>query len=292
MTRVAIIGSGGQLGSDLVTSFREAGSYTVFPLTHAEIECTELASVRKMLAEVHPDLVVNCAASIRVDECEDHSDDAFRNNAVGALYVARVCDEVGALCVYISSDYVFDGEKGGPYTEEDLPQPINVYGASKLAGEFLVRQGCSRWLIIRTASLFGRTGARGKDGNFLETILAKARRDEPIRVVNDIRMSPTYTYDAAWSLEKLWGAHATGLVHLTNAGSCTWYEFARMALNLLDIRGNLEPVSSGEYPTKARRPRDSSLSSIKLSALIPGGMRPWRDALRAYLIEKPYLKGL
>lgn len=143
-----------------------------------------------------------------------------------ALYVGRVCRAPGSLYVYISTDYVFNGEKGQPYTEDDVPEPVNVYGASKLAGEYLVRQSTDRWLIIRVASLFGAAEARGKGGNFVETILARARAAEPLRVVNDITMSPTYTVVAAAVLECLIHCGATGLFHITNCGWCTWFEFA------------------------------------------------------------------
>ncbi len=289
MTRVAVIGSTGQLGSDLVKIFRAAESYTVAPLTRAEIECTEPASVNQVLRRVRPEIVVNCAGFVRVDECEDHPDEAFSVNATGALNVARVCQEIGALCVYVSTDYVFDGEKGSSYAEDESPRPINVYGTSKIAGEYLVQQSCHDWLVVRMASLFGKEGSRGKTGNFVDTIVKRAQRGEFIQVVDDIRMSPTYTYDAARALENLVRARVSGVVHLTNAGSCTWYEFARTALELLGLQARLEPVSSKEYPLRARRPRDSSLRSLRFSSLTADAMRAWQDALKAHLIEKGYM---
>lgn len=289
MTRIAVIGSTGQLGSDLVAALQNAGRYAVIPLTHANIECTDPDSVRTAVTAAAPEIVVNCAAFVRVDECEDRADEAFRVNGIGALYVARTCAAVEALCVYISTDYVFDGEKGQPYTEEDGPRPVNVYGASKLSGEYLTQQACPRSLIVRTASLFGIAGARGKGGNFVDSIVAKARRGEPMKVVNDIRMSPTYTRDAAQVMERLLRERLTGLVHLTNAGSCTWYEFAAAALDFLSLRAQLEPVSSTSYPMEARRPQDSSLRSTRLPALSgDGALRPWPEALKAYVAEKGY----
>ncbi|MGH7773968.1 MAG: dTDP-4-dehydrorhamnose reductase [Candidatus Binatia bacterium] len=289
MIRLAVIGSTGQLGTDLVEVLKEGRDYQVFPLSHAKVECTEPDSVRRELREVRPGVVVNCAAFVRVDECEDRPEEAFRVNALGALYVARACAEIGALCVYVSTDYVFDGEKGEPYNEEDKPRPINVYGASKLAGEHLVQQACPRWLIVRMASLFGKAGSRGKGGNLVETILAKARAGETLRVVNDIRMSPTYTCDTARALERLLQQKATGLFHLANDGTCTWYEFAKKALDLVGLNNKLEPISSIDYLTRAPRPRDSTLRSIKLDPSLKGALRPWDKALRAYLVEKGYL---
>lgn len=281
--RIAIIGSTGQLGTDLVKVLQEAGKYQVIPLSHAEIECTKPDSVRAALMRSCPQVVVNCAAFVRVDECEDKPEEAFLVNALGALHVARSCAELNTLCVYISTDYVFDGKKGESYTEEDKPCPINVYGTSKLAGEHLVSQACPMWLVVRMASLFGRVGARGKGGNFLETVLSKARAGEPLRVVSDIRMSPTYSYDAARVLERLIWQEATGIFHVTNSGSCTWYEFAQKAVNLVGIEAKLEPVASSNYPTRAPRPKNSSLVSKEL----PGNsLRHWQDALRDYLVEK------
>jgi len=261
MMRVAVIGSTGQLGSDLVMVL-QSEHYEVVPLGHPDIECAEPDSVRRALTAVHPDVVVNCASFVRVDECEDRPQEAFRVNALGALNVAKVCAELDALCVYVSTDYVFDGEKGEAYTEEDPPCPINVYGTAKLAGEHLVRHGCARWLIVRMASLFGRAGARGKGGNFVETMLKKARSGGPLRVVNDIRMSPTYTGHAARALERLLRKEATGLFHLTNEGTCTWFEFAREILHLAGLSSLVHPVSSHDYPSIARRPRNSSLTLI------------------------------
>ncbi|HEX3036231.1 MAG TPA: dTDP-4-dehydrorhamnose reductase [Thermodesulfobacteriota bacterium] len=283
--RIAIIGSTGQLGTDLVRVLQEAGGYEVIPLSHAEIECTKPDSIRTALTGSCPQVVVNCAAFVRVDECEDKPEEAFLVNALGALHVARSCVDLDALCVYISTDYVFNGKKEEPYTEEDKPCPINVYGTSKLAGEYLVSQACPKWLIVRMASLFGKAGARGKGGNFVDAILSKARAGESLRVVNDIRMSPTYSYDAAQVLERLIRQGATGIFHVTNSGSCTWYEFARKALDLVSIEARMEPIFLSEYPTRACRPKNSSLRSVELSE---NHLRSWEEALRAYLVEKAY----
>ena len=271
--RVAVIGSTGQLGTDLLEVLVDAGSYEVFGLSHREIECTDPVSIDKALKAARPDIVVNCAAFVRVDESEERPDDAFRVNSLGALAVARACAEIDALCVYISTDYVFDGGKGSPYTESDASHPINVYGASKLAGEYLVQQASPRWLVARMASLFGKAGSSGKGGNFVETILAKARAGEPLRLVNDIRMSPTYSRDGAQALEILLRQRASGLFHVANAGHCTWYEFACKALEVVGMeqqnRANIlfklpdegttaERFQLGKYETRSFFERMSS----------------------------------
>ena len=287
--RVAVVGSSGQLGTDLVKVLVKAGHYEVFALTHREIECTDPVSIEKALTTASPDAVVNCAAFVRVDDAEDRPDDAFRVNSLGALSVARACARMNALCVYISTDYVFDGNKRSPYVESDTPRPINVYGVSKVAGEHLVQQTCPRWLIARMASLFGQAGSSGKGGNFVETILAKAKTGEPLRLVSDVRMSPTYTHDAARALEVLLRQRAAGLFHLANAGHCTWYEFARRALEIVGLANSVEAIASASYPMKARRPQDSSLESTKLDADLRACLRPWHKALETYLAEKGHL---
>ena len=233
--KVLIFGSTGQLGTDLVSVLQNSGKFEVIPLTHEDADCTDAAAARKAVLHSRPQFVINSAAYVRVDDCEDHASEAFAVNAIGALNIARACAEVDACCVYISTDYVFDGEKETPYVESDPTNPINVYGTSKLAGELLVRQTAPRWLIVRVASLFGKTGARGKGGNFIETILAKARKGEPLRVVDDIRISPTYTRDAAVTIQQLLHEGATGVMHAANEGSCTWWEFAREALGAMRL---------------------------------------------------------
>lgn len=287
--RVAVIGSTGQLGTDLLEVLVQAGSYEVLGLSHREIECTDPVSIETALRTARPDVVVNCAAFVRVDESEDRPGDAFRVNSLGALAVARACARIDALCVYISTDYVFDGGKGSPYTESDASRPINVYGASKLAGEHLVQQASPRWLVVRMASLFGKAGSSGKGGNFVETILAKARAGESLRLVNDVRMSPTYSRDGAQALEILLRQRASGLFHVTNAGNCTWYEFACKALEIAGMSNTIDPISSSNYPMKARRPKDSSLESTKLDLSLKECLRPWHEAVKVYLKEKGHL---
>jgi len=286
MPRVAVLGSTGQLGADLVEILQQDNRFEVIPLSHQEADCTNAAEVRAVIAKLRPDHVINCAAFVRVDDCEDQPDLAFAVNAVGAFNVARACAAVDARCVYISTDYVFDGTKESPYVESDAPNPINVYGASKLAGEHLVRQAAPRWLIVRVASLFGKTGARGKGGNFIETIIGKAKRGEALRVVNDIRISPIYTRDAAETLRALLIKNATGVVHAANAGSCTWYEFAKAALEICGLPSAIESVSSKAVSVRAKRPKQSALASAVLAR---GRSRPWRESLGAYLVEKEHI---
>ncbi len=288
--RIAVIGSTGQLGSDVVQVLSESGKHEVTPLSHGEIDVADRQSVLTVLCRDRFDVVVNCAAFTRVDDCEDRPADALRVNAQGAYEVARACAQSGALCVFISTDYVFDGRKGSPYREEDAPAPINVYGTSKLAGEFLVRQAARRWLILRIASAFGKSGSRGKGGNFIEAILARARSGDAIRVVNDVWMSPSYTMDVAAILERFIEFDATGLYHAANLGRCTWFEFASEAVRMVGLDAEIEPVPCDHYPSKAKRPKNSSMTSVRLEETLGFAPRPWPEALRDYLVERGHIQ--
>ena len=245
--KVAVIGATGQLGSDLVKVFED-----VIPLTHRDIEVTDLSSC-EILKELKPDVVINTAAYHKTDECEENPEKSFLVNSVGARNIALICKEIGAIDVYISTDYVFDGSKGEPYTEEDVPDPINVYGVSKYAGEILTRNICDRYYIVRVASLFGIAGASGKGGNFVETMIKKGKSGDELYVVDDITMSPTYTKDAAVAIEKILSYKLPyGIYHVTNEGCCTWYEFAKAIFEITGIDAKLNPTTSDKYPTKAK----------------------------------------
>jgi len=283
--RAVIIGASGQLGSDLMTVFRD---WDPLGWAHSDIEVTDAVGVAARLEAAAPDVIINCAAFHRVDDCEIHPEQAFRVNALGARNVALAGARLRALVVYVSTDYVFDGQLGRPYREGDLPRPINVYGASKLAGEHLVAASTPRHLIVRVSSLFGVAGASGKGGNFVETMIRKARAGEAIRVVDDIVMSPTYAADAALRIRQLIAGGTTGLVHAANAGACSWFEFARTILELVGVEADLRPQRSAELQTSARRPRNSALVTSRLRgrALAPS---PWTDALRRYLLAKRHV---
>jgi dTDP-4-dehydrorhamnose reductase len=279
--KVAVIGPRGQLGSALCEAFRRRAVDCV-ELDHGRVEVTDPQSVLVALRDARPAAVVNTAAFHKVDACEEDPKRAFEVNALGALHVARACREAGARCVYVSTDYVFDGAKAEPYLEEDLPNPLNVYGASKLAGEHLVVQTCPDALVVRVASLFGGLGSRGKGTNFVLTVLERARRGEALRVVDDVRMSPTYAEDAAAAIVELVAGGASGVFHVVNKGACSWYELAVRVLELAGLRVPVHPVPQEAYPARARRPRNSALSTAKLEAR---GLRlpPWEDAVQRYL---------
>lgn len=277
--KIAIIGANGQLGSELVRVFGEEA----IPLTHSDLDVTDNDSL-DILRELKPDVVVNTAAYVRVDDAEAEAEEALRVNAIGALNLARFCNEVGALDIHISTDYVFDGAKGEAYLEEDVPNPINVYGLSKYVGEVFTRNYSRDYYIVRLASLYGKAGARGKGGNFVEFMIQKAEKDEEIRVVDDVFMSPTFTKDVAVMLKRfLVLKSGSGVYHMVNDGYCNWYEFTRAIFDIMGWEVEVKAIKSDELKRLARRPPFSALSNKKLEGL-GLKMRDWRGALRDYLI--------
>jgi dTDP-4-dehydrorhamnose reductase len=284
--RVAIIGSTGQLGTDLVKAFQKGNE--VIGLTHRDLEVVDYNSCL-LLKGYRPDIVINTAAFHKTDQCEDEPLRAFSVNSIGARNVAVTSKEIGATTVFISTDYVFSGSKGSPYTEEDVPMPINTYGISKLAGELFTKQNPKHY-IIRVASLFGVAGASGKGGNFVETMISKAKKNDPISVIDDMWMSPTYTKDAASVIKTVIEQNIPfGIYHVTNSGFCSWYQFAEQIFNLLGLIVNVTPIKSYQLPTKAKRPEFSALQNLNLKKF-GIEMPEWKDALRNYLIEKGHLR--
>jgi len=283
--KIAIIGATGQLGSDLVNAFGEEA----IPLAHDDVEVKDFSSCIRALKNNNPDVVINCAAYVKVDDAEDFADEAFGVNAIGAKNVAQACEKTNTTIVYISTDYVFDGTKGAPYLESDIPNPINVYGLSKYAGEIFTKTYSSRSYIMRTASLYGVKGARGKGGNFVETMIQKAKHKDKIKVVNEIVMSPTYTKDAAEAIKKIIkGGLQPGIYHVTNKGHCSWHEFAKAIFDILRLDVDMEPITMKEMNSKAKRPKFSALESEKLPDY-GLKMRGWKKALEDYLREKGHL---
>ncbi len=278
--QIAIIGANGQLGSALVDTFENA-----IPLTHEDMDITKFDSL-KILKKINPDVIINTAAYVRVDDAEIYPEKAFAVNSIGALNVAKIASEIDAVNIYISTDYVFDGKKGNPYTEVDLPNPINVYGLSKYAGEIFTQNYSKKYYIIRVASLYGRGGARGKGGNFVEWIINKAKRKEPLKIVNDQIMSPTYTVDVAKTLKKLIELEPEyGVYHMTNSGYCSWFEFAREILETINCNIPLEPITSSDLNRLAQRPPFSALQNAKLKKL--GLQLPhWKVALKRFLTSQ------
>lgn len=283
--RTLLIGSRGQLGSDLCRVW--AGELIALP--HEALDVCDRDQAHSVIRSEAPGLVINTAAYHRVDDCESNVARPFEVNALGAKNVADASREAGATVMFISTDYVFDGEKGSPYAEEDVPRPLSVYGTSKLAGEHLVRQSNPRHFIVRSSGLFGVAGASGKGGNFVETMIRKAQQGEALRVVDDQVFSPTFTWDLANVLQELAATGRFGTYHVTNSGQTSWHDFAAKTFELMGLRPSLTAITSEELGAAARRPRFSVLEHRSLTGAGLADLRPWPEALEAYLRQKGHL---
>jgi dTDP-4-dehydrorhamnose reductase len=287
--RVLVIGAAGQLGRELVRALpREA----TIALDRTALDVRDARGVAARLAEERPDLVVNAAADNRVDaaEVDPSGAQAVNADAVGGL--ARAARAVGAFLVHTSTDYVFDGRARTPYPEDAAPNPLGAYARSKLAGERRCAAETPRHAIVRLAGLYAAGGSRGKGGSFVDKVLAQARRGQPLRVVDDQVTAPTWARDVAAALARLvprWtvGDAPPGVFHVTNAGACSWYEFARAALELAGVRADVTPIPSATLGAAAPRPAYSLLANTRLAAIGEPPLRHWRDALAAYLATGP-----
>lgn len=277
----AVIGAKGQLGSDLCA--RLAGDVTGLDLPQFDVQQPD--HVTAVLSEILPDVVINCAALTNVDACEDHVEQALAVNALGAAHVAQTAERVGAAVLYVSTDYVFgqDTHRRQPYTEDDPTGPVNVYGASKLAGEHLTAVASTRWTIVRTCGLYGLAGAAGKGGNFVETMLRLTAEDKPLRVVSDQRVSPTSTWELAGKIAELIEVGPCGLLHVAAPDSCSWHEFAQAIVDRERPGLSVEPIRSDQYKTRAKRPAMSALAGTRLAEVGIQPCRPWRQMLHEYL---------
>jgi len=273
--RIAILGGRGQLGSALAKVLGEEA--VVFG--HEECDVTFSRMVTDTLHKAMPlDAVVNCAAYQRVDDCEDNIYDAIMVNVVGAANVASAAERLGIQVVYISTDYVFGDN--GPWRTLDKPHPLNVYGFTKLCGEYLTRN-THRWLIVRTSTLFGLRGSRSKGGNFVDTMVRLGRQKRELIVVDDLVMSPTYAGDLAEAIVLLLRHRKRGVYHITNSGFCSWKQFAEEIFKQMRFDVNVKPCRSIERD-RARRPKNSVLLNTRFEAEFEK-LRPWQDALAEYL---------
>lgn len=270
-------GAKGMLASDIqrVLSPKEE----LIPFSKEELDITDSKKVIEVISSLKPDVVIHCAAFTNVDQCELEPDKAYLVNTVGTWAVASACAQVNATMVYISTDYVFDGRKNNPYVEIDEPNPLNVYGKSKLGGEKVI-SFLHRYFIVRTAGLYG---SKGK--NFVTTILSKAKEGQPLKVVADQVVSPTYTYDLAEAISQLIYSPFYGIFHIVNQGEVSWYEFAREILRLAGIDTPVKPITSSEWPSPAKRPPYSALRSLAWESFGFPPLRRWRSALSDFLSE-------
>ena len=275
--KVLIFGSRGMLGHDLMAEFKT--DCEVLGVDRPESDITRLDACLDRIYDFRPEVIVNAAALTQVDYCETHEAEAFSINGKGAGNLAKAAEASGALVVHYSTDYIFDGLKSEPYMEDDAPNPLSVYGKSKLLGEELVREYCPNHLILRISWLFGSNGA-----NFIRKILDAARQGKELRVVQDQRGSPTYTRDVAAHTRRMIRAICRETYHLTNQGACSWYELAVEALGSAGMQDvPVAPVSSEEFKLPAPRPGNSVLKNDRLERNGLPLMRPWQKAVEEYV---------
>jgi dTDP-4-dehydrorhamnose reductase len=284
--KIVLIGADGQLGTDLNRSLKD--QYDVQPCFYPEVDITRPADLRVMLEDHKPAMVINTAAYNLVDKSEHEPEAAFRLNALAVRSLAALCRDIGAILMHFSSDYVFDGHRRSPYTEEDMPRPLGVYGVSKLAGEYFVSSTLDRHYLIRTCGLYGEAGCWGKGSNFVDSMVSMARQGHPLRVVDDQWVTPTSTRELALRIRELITSGAFGLYHMTNEGQCTWYAFAREIFDRLGLDPSLSAIDSDSYPASARRPAYSVLENMQAYRLGITRFSPWQDALETYLQRKGY----
>jgi dTDP-4-dehydrorhamnose reductase len=272
-----VTGAAGMLGGAVVRRLQTAGA-AVTALDRAACDLADATAVAECFAQHHPAAIVHCAAYTDVDGCERDRERAWRDNTRAAENVARAGAVLGAALIHLSTDYVFDGEKQAPYVEDDPPAPLNVYGKTKLEAEQAVRAHAPAHCIVRTSWVFGPGGR-----NFVRTMAELLRTRTEIRVVNDQTGSPTYTLDLAAALVEVTALGLRGTFHLTNAGSCTWYDFAVAIGSRLATAARIMPCTTAEFPRPARRPRNSVLDGRRAAAAGVAPLRSWRAALDDYL---------
>lgn len=278
---IAIIGSNGQLGSDLVMTASDKDQ--VIHLDHDDIEIADIDRVRRTLADIHPDVVINAAAYHNVPLCEKEPIRSFEVNGLGPLNLARVSNDLGYVLVHYSTDYVFDGLKQSPYNEDDRENPLNVYAITKLAGEHFVKNYCGKYFIIRISGIYGKVPCRAKGGNFITTMMKYANEKPVVKVVDDEVLTPTPTEEIAINTHSLIRTGAYGLYHMSSEGECSWYEFARVIFDTLNLKTPLVPCSVRDFPSPVRRPHYSVLENQNLKKINLNQMGYWKDSLIAFL---------
>ena len=278
---ILVIGSNGQLGTDMVQLAAQQ-KIVCTGLDFPQIDITSQESVAAVMATVKPDIVINCAAFTAVDDCETKPGDAYKVNADGPAVLAKATRNCGALLVHISTDYVFDGTKKTPYLETDTPSPLTVYGKSKLEGEIKIAQNTDRFQIYRIAWLYGIYG-----NNFVKTIrnvaAKKAASGETLKVVNDQFGTPTHTVDVCRQIFSTMQKELFGIFHCTSQGACSWYDFAREIIDSYNIKADLKPCTTEEYPRPAPRPMYSVLENARLKSAGEDNMPEWKEAFHAFL---------
>ena len=277
--KVFVTGVRGQLGYDVVNELEKRGLEAI-GVDIQEMDITDADSVNNVIGEAAPDAVIHCAAYTAVDAAEDNEELCRKVNAEGTQNIANMCKRLDIPMIYISTDYVFDGQGERPWLPEDERAPLNIYGQTKYEGELAVQNTLDKYFIVRIAWVFGINGK-----NFIKTMLNLGKTRDHLTVVNDQFGSPTYTYDLARLLVDMILTDKYGIYHATNEGICTWYEFACEIFRQAGITVDVAPVTADQYPAKAKRPSNSRMSKDKLEENGFERLPSWQDALGRYLKE-------
>ena len=275
--KVLVTGVKGQLGYDVVNELEKRG-HTAIGTDVEEMDITDEGKVREVLDAEKPDAVIHCAAYTAVDAAEDNVELCRKINAEGTENIAKACKELGCKLLYVSTDYVFNGEGERPWEPDDEREPLNVYGQTKYEGELAVEKYVEKFFIVRIAWVFGINGK-----NFIKTMLRLGEDHDELTVVADQIGSPTYTYDLARLLVHMIGSDKYGRYHATNEGLCSWYDFAVEIFRQAGLNVRVRPVTSEEYPAKAKRPHNSRMDKAKLEENGFERLPDWKDALGRYL---------
>jgi dTDP-4-dehydrorhamnose reductase len=278
---ILITGGGGQLASDLDEQLRQGCD--VSSPGRGELDISDQAALEDAFNRARPAVVFNCAAFHNLDVCEREEDRSFEVNARAVKRLAQLCADAGARLVHLSTNYVFAGDRDVAYTELDQPGPRSIYGISKLAGEYAALAYCPDALVVRTAGLYGRHGSASKGGNFVQRMIIRAREQGALKVVTDQLLTPTYTADLAEALIAGVEGDVSGVLHVTNSGSCSWHEFTLAIMEIAGVDVPVERVQTVRAAGGADRPLNGVLACERARETGVGDLRPWKAALEAYM---------
>ncbi|MEC0106168.1 dTDP-4-dehydrorhamnose reductase [Paenibacillus taichungensis] len=281
--KVLVTGANGQLGRDVVLLLEKEG-HSVLACDRDQMDITNQVQCNDVISLYYPEVVIHCAAYTAVDTAETDIDGAYKVNAVGTRNVAVAAEKARAKLIYISTDYVFDGNSVHPYQEYDDTNPQSVYGKSKRAGELLVQSLSSKWFVVRTSWVYGLYG-----NNFVKTMLKLGQEKPKLQVVHDQKGSPTYTVDLAGFILELMQTEMYGVYHASNSDTCTWYEFTQAifeearSVGGISIQAQLEPCTTEQFPRPAPRPQNSVMDHLSIRTNGLADLRPWREGLREFI---------
>ncbi len=286
MTKIIVLGSNGQLGSDLIKVL-PSSTNTLIGLNRNDFDVTNGDIESQLSKYTNSNYIINCIATTNVDGCEDSPELAFTINSAFVTHLAKFCNKHNITLIHISTDYVFDGQKNTPYVEEDIQNPLNIYGLSKCAGEITIKNNLKNYFILRVASLFGIAGASGKGGNFVTTMIRLAKEKESFTVIDDQYTCPTHTLDIAKAIKALIDKEVNeyGIYNCVSSTSCSWFEFTKEILRLNNLDTNkVKPISYKDYSFKANRPQYGVLDTKKLNKYYQ--MPDYKSALEEFLLLK------